>query len=505
VPEPAADLPDPALVVLIGAAGSGKSTWATDRYRPAEIVSADQLRGIVGSGEHDLAASTDAFRLLDQIVAARLGRGLTTVVDTLGLDPARRRTQRELARRVGLPAVAVLLETSPAECRARNRARDRPVPATVLDGQLRRMAAIPAEVAAEGWDVVLAGPAPGAAQPGLPAASPPATAAAPGPAAPGDAGLLRPEPGRLGFVLQISRFPWGGDPAAWLAAVTRAAAEAGFEGVALMDHLIQIPQVDRAWEPIPEPFVTLGLLAGLGTGLRLGTLVTPVTFRAPGVLAKAVATLDVLSGGRAFCGIGAGWWDREHAGFGLPFPPAAARLDQLETAIETMRALWRAGTKPYRGDRVSLPETTCYPRPAGQVPVIVGGSGERRTLRIAARLGDGCNLPSGPDDVLDRKLSVLRAHCADADRDPASLLVTVLDLPVVGRDREHAAALVERLRGRTAAAVFAKRHHAGTAGQHVDRYRLLAARGVHWVFVALPDLAGPADVLRLAPVTRAFR
>jgi alkanesulfonate monooxygenase SsuD/methylene tetrahydromethanopterin reductase-like flavin-dependent oxidoreductase (luciferase family)/predicted kinase len=505
VPEPAADLPDPALVVLIGAAGSGKSTWATDRYRPAEIVSADQLRGIVGSGEHDLAASTDAFRLLDQIVAARLGRGLTTVVDTLGLDPARRRAQRELARRVGLPAVAVLLETSPAECRARNRARDRPVPATVLDGQLRRMAAVPAEVAAEGWDVVLAGPAPGAAQPGLPAASPPATAAAPGPAAPGDAGLVRPEPGRLGFVLQISRFPWGGDPAAWLAAVTRAAAEAGFEGVALMDHLIQIPQVDRAWEPIPEPFVTLGLLAGLGTGLRLGTLVTPVTFRAPGVLAKAVATLDVLSGGRAFCGIGAGWWDREHAGFGLPFPPAAARLDQLETAIETMRALWRAGTKPYRGDRVSLPETTCYPRPAGQVPVIVGGSGERRTLRIAARLGDGCNLPSGPDDVLDRKLSVLRAHCADADRDPASLLVTVLDLPVVGRDREHAAALVERLRGRTAAAVFAKRHHAGTAGQHVDRYRLLAARGVHWVFVALPDLAGPADVLRLAPVTRAFR
>ena len=504
MPEPAAGLPDPALVVLIGAAGSGKSTWAAARYRPAEIVSADQLRGIVGSGEHDLAASTGAFRLLDQIVAARLGRGLTTVVDTLGLDPARRRAQRELARRVGLPAVAVLLETSPAECRARNRARDRPVPATVLDGQLRRMAAIPAEVAAEGWDVVLAGPAPGAAQPGLPAASPPATAAAPGPAAPGDAGLLRPEPGRLGFVLQISRFPWGGDPAAWLAAVTRAAAEAGFEGVALMDHLIQIPQVDRAWEPIPEPFVTLGLLAGLGTGLRLGTLVTPVTFRAPGVLAKAVATLDVLSGGRAFCGIGAGWWDREHAGFGLPFPPAAARLDQLETAIETMRALWRAGTKPYQGDRVSLPETTCYPRPAGPVPVIVGGSGERRTLRIAARLGDGCNLPSGPDDVLDRKLAVLRAHCAEAGRDPATLLVTVLDLPVVGRDREHAAALVERLRGRTAAAVFANRHHAGTAGQHVDRYRALAARGVSWVFVALPDLAGPGDVLRLAPVTRAF-
>jgi alkanesulfonate monooxygenase SsuD/methylene tetrahydromethanopterin reductase-like flavin-dependent oxidoreductase (luciferase family)/predicted kinase len=498
VPDPAAGLPDPALVVLIGAAGSGKSSWAAARYRPAEIVSADHLRGIVGSGEHDLAASADAFRLLDQIAAARLGRGLTTVVDTLGLDPARRRAQRELARQAGLPAVAVLLETGPATCRARNRVRDRPVPAGVLDGQLRRMAAVPAEVAAEGWDVVLAGQDLGA-QPGLGgAANPPEAAAGAGDQP------LRPEPGRLGFVLQISRFPWGGDPAGWLAAVTRAAAEAGFEGVALMDHLIQIPQVDRAWEPIPEPFVTLGLLAGLGTGLRLGTLVTPVTFRAPGVLAKAVATLDVLSGGRAFCGIGAGWWDREHAGFGLPFPPAAARLDQLETAIETMRALWRAGTRPYQGDRVSLPETTCYPRPAGPVPVIVGGSGERRTLRIAARLGDGCNLPSAPDDVLDRKLAMLRAHCAEAGRDPGSLLVTVLDLPVVGRDREHAAALVERLRGRTAAAAFAKRHHAGPAGRHVDRYRLLAERGVRWVFVAPPGLAGPQDVLDLAPVTRAF-
>src|SRR5690349_23081930 len=141
-------LPDPALVVLVGASGSGKSAWAAARYRPQEVVSSDQLRGVVGSGEHDLDASGDAFAVLDQIVAARLKRGLTTVIDTLGLDPARRRAQRELARRVGLPAVAVLLETSPAECRARNRARDRPVPATVLDGQLRRMAAVPAEVAA---------------------------------------------------------------------------------------------------------------------------------------------------------------------------------------------------------------------------------------------------------------------------------------------------------------------------------------------------------------------
>ena len=310
----------------------------------------------------------------------------------------------------------------------------------------------------------------------------------------------------MGLVLQLSRFPWDEDPAGparWLAAVARAAAEAGLQGIALMDHLIQIPQVGRAWEPIPEPWVTLGMLAGLEPGLRLGTLVTPVTFRAPGILAKTVATLDVLSGGRSFCGIGAGWWQREHAGFGLPFPPARARLDELESAIETLRALWQPGTRPYRSERVFLPETTCYPRPVSRIPVIVGGGGEKRTLRIAARLGDGCNLPADTG-ALDRKLAILRQHCLQAGRDPAQVEVTVLDIPVIGRDREHAASIVEKLRGSTAAVAFARRHHAGTTDDVIGRYRLLAGRGVQTVFVSLPDLAGPEDVLRLAPVAAAF-
>jgi alkanesulfonate monooxygenase SsuD/methylene tetrahydromethanopterin reductase-like flavin-dependent oxidoreductase (luciferase family) len=138
------------------------------------------------------------------------------------------------------------------------------------------------------------------------------------------------------------------------------------------------------------------------------------------------------------------------------------------------------------------------------VPIIVGGSGEQRTLRIAARLGDGCNLPSDLP-VLDRKLSVLRAHCAAAARDPADVAVTVLDVPVIGADREQVAAIVERLRGRTSAAAYARQHHAGTAPDHVGRYRLLAERGVSTVFVALPDLAGPDDIERLAPVIAAFR
>src|SRR5690349_7617837 len=155
-------LPDPALVVLAGASGSGKSAWAAQRYRPDEVVSSDRLRSLVGSGEHDLDASADAFALLDQIVAARLRRGLTAVVDTLGLDPARRRGYLELARGSGMPAVAVLVDTDPAECRRRNRARDQPVPAPVLDGQLRRMRAAVGQIGSEGWDLVLRA---GAAQP----------------------------------------------------------------------------------------------------------------------------------------------------------------------------------------------------------------------------------------------------------------------------------------------------------------------------------------------------
>ncbi len=488
---PSAVIPDPALVVLVGPSGSGKSTWAAARYRPAEIVSSDQLRGIVGSGENDLDASADAFALLDQIVAARLGRGLTTVVDTLGFDPQRRRAQLDLARRAGLPGVAVLFGAEQA--RSRNRLRDRPVPAAVLSAQLRRMPEAASQLAGEGWTLV---------EPAEDLAVEPSHSAGSQRAAESQ----RDSPARLRFMLQLSRFPWGQDPAAWLAGIASAAAGAGLAGIALMDHLIQIPQVGRPFEPIPEPWVTLGLLAGLTASqapdLEFGTLVTPATFRAPGILAKTVATLNALTGGRAFCGLGAGWWDREHAAFGLPFPPPGERLDSLELTIETMRALWAPGTKAHAGRRVRLPETTCYPRPAGPVKIIVGGQGDR-TLRIAASAADGCNLPADAG-LLERKLPVLRAACEQSGRDPAEVAVTVLDLPVIGRDRDETAALVERLRGRTSATAYARAHHAGTAADHIGRYRLLAERGVSTVFVALPDLASPADLLKLAPVTAAF-
>ncbi|GAB3888354.1 LLM class flavin-dependent oxidoreductase [Terrabacter terrigena] len=373
-------LPDPALVVLVGASGSGKSTWAAARYRAAEVVSSDTLRGVVGRGEHDLDASDDAFAVLEQVVMARLGRGLTTVVDTLGTDAARRRRWLEAARSAGLPAVAVVLDTPAAVCRSRNAARDRPVPARVLTGQLAAVALASSELDAEGWQVERVAPGDGATAPTGRQANR-SLADAP-----------RGVSGLRGVVLQLSRFPAEGDLLAWLRGVAGAAEAAGLAGIALMDHLIQIPQVGRAWDPIPEPWVTLGALAASTTRLQLGTLVTPVTFREPGITAKAAATLSALSGGRAFVGVGAGWWEREHTAYGLEFPSAGERLDALERGVELMKALWAPGTKPYAGRRVSLPETTSYPRPAGRIPVLVGGGGPR-SLRIAATVGDGATSP----------------------------------------------------------------------------------------------------------------
>jgi alkanesulfonate monooxygenase SsuD/methylene tetrahydromethanopterin reductase-like flavin-dependent oxidoreductase (luciferase family)/predicted kinase len=484
-------IPSPALVVLVGPSGAGKSTWARERFAANEIVSSDALRAAVGSGEGDLDASTDAFAVLDIVTAARVRRGLNTVIDTLGLDAARRSAAVALGRGAGLPVVAVRFSTALDVCRTRNRLRDRPVPAPALKAQFQRAAAV--DLAADEFDLVIV------VDGGVDDRFATATGSvSTSPSETGDQPATAQPPG-LRFAVQISSFPWGQDPRRWLREVAQSAERTGFTAIAVMDHLLQIPQVGRAWDPIPEAYVTLGYLAGVTDHVDLGALVTPVTFRSAPLLAKILASLDAVSGGRVFCGLGAGWFEREHQTYGLPFPKAMQRLDALESTIGVLRAFWGPGTKPFAG----LPESTCYPRP-GAIPIIVGGGGERRTLDIAARLGDGCNVSSALP-VLDRKLEIFRGHAARAGRNLDDLRVTVLDLPIVGGTPDEVARLVEAHRGRASAKAYAAAHHAGTVDQHIDRYRQLAERGVHTVFVSLPDLSGPTQIERFAPIIAALR
>jgi F420-dependent oxidoreductase-like protein len=468
-------LPDPCLVVLVGATGAGKSAWARAWFDADAVVSSDRLRAVVGRGERDQRASRDAFEVLDLIVAKRLRRGLVTVVDSTGLEAKRRAGWRAMAAEAGMPAYAVVFDTPEKVVRERNRARGAPVPAKVVAAQLREAAEAREQLAGEGFAGVHA------AEPVE--LVPPAFLSAPAAAA-----RQREDPVALGFGLQLSRFGWEGSTAEALAAVARAAEEAGFTSLWLMDHFVQIPQVGREWEDMLESYTTLGYLAGVTERIRLGTLVTGVTYRNLAHLAKVVATLDVVSGGRAWCGIGAGWFEREHKLYGWDFPPLAERYALLEDALELLPLMWGPGSPRFEGRTTTVAETTCYPRPLQErVPILVGGSGERRTLRLVARHADACNL-RGDASQVRHKLAVLRSWCETEGRDPAEIAVTHLGAarvvaPGEPRDGEGAA----------------------TVEEQIGRYRELAEAGVQTAIVALSDALGPESVTRFADVIAAFR
>jgi F420-dependent oxidoreductase-like protein len=316
-------------------------------------------------------------------------------------------------------------------------------------------------------------------------------------------------PTSLRFGLQVPVFTWPGGPAEIgprLAAIATAAEEAGFTSLWLMDHLRQIPLFGPPWLDMLESWTTLGFLAAATSTIRLGTMVTPITFRHVGHLAKVVATVDVLSGGRATCGLGLGWFADEHHALGIPFPPVAERYALLEDALELLPLLWGPGTPSYHGRRLQVPEALCYPRPLqARVPIMVGGGGERRTLALVARHADACNIV-GEAAVVRRKVAALHRHCAEADRDPSTVEVTQLSTTIVGRDAAEVAGLVERTRPRrTAAEQWAARTNAGTVADQVGRYRELAAAGVGTAIVSLPDLADITAVERFAGVIDTFR
>lgn len=213
-----------------------------------------------------------------------------------------------------------------------------------------------------------------------------------------------------------------------LAATAEAAEAAGVAWVSVMDHWFQMVAAGfPAEDPMLEAYTTLGYLAARTETVQLGVLVTGVTYRYPGLLAKTVATLDVLSGGRATLGIGAAWYDREHAALGVPFPPLKERFERLEEALQICRQMWDPEQNgPYEGTHYRLAETLCQPQPLRQPEVMVGGGGERKTLRLVARYADACNLFASTPDEVAHKLDVLRAHCDDVGRDVADVRVTML-------------------------------------------------------------------------------
>ena len=213
-----------------------------------------------------------------------------------------------------------------------------------------------------------------------------------------------------------------------LTETARVADQGGAALFTVMDHYFQMEMLGGPPEPMLEGYTTLGYLAGQTENVRLGLLVTGTTYRHPGLLAKIVTTLDVLSRGRAMLGIGAAWYDREHHGLGVPFPSTSERFERLEETLQVVRQMWSSEDGAYAGRHYELAETVNVPPPVQRPhpPILIGGSGERKTLRLVAQYADACNIfPEGVDGVR-HKLDVLRRHCDDVGRDYDEIEKTML-------------------------------------------------------------------------------
>ena len=251
--------------------------------------------------------------------------------------------------------------------------------------------------------------------------------------------------------LQIPYFTWPGGPTrlgAQLGEIARTADAAGYDSIWVMDHHFQIPMVGPAEMDMLEAYTTLGFIAGQTSRVGLGTMITGVTYRHPGILIKEVTTLDVLSGGRAWLGIGAAWFEREHLGLGVPFPLLKERFERLEEALQIANQMWSDDTNgPFEGKHYKLAETLNVPQ-ALQKPrprIMIGGGGEKKTLRLVARYADACNVPGMDAATIKHKFAVLREHCEREGRNYDEIQKTVITLMNVGPDGSQADQLIEQL------------------------------------------------------------
>lgn len=219
-----------------------------------------------------------------------------------------------------------------------------------------------------------------------------------------------------------------GDPARLgptLTDAAKAAEQGGATLFTLADHFFQMEAMGQAEDPFLEGYTSLGFLAGQTARIDLSLLVTGVTYRYPGLLAKAVTTLDVLSQGRSMLGLGAAWYEREHAALGFPYPPVSRRFEMLEETLQICRQMWSDNNGPYEGKHYQLAETICVPQPIRRPPVLIGGDGEKKTLRLVAQYADIWNSTVTEVDAIKHKIEVLHRHCEAVGRDPGEIRKTV--------------------------------------------------------------------------------
>lgn len=252
--------------------------------------------------------------------------------------------------------------------------------------------------------------------------------------------------------LQVPSFTWPGQPASigpTLANLARTVDAAGFDSLWVMDHFFQIQSVGAIDEPMLEGYSALAYMAAVTQRVRLGTMVTGIVYRHPGILLKTVSTLDVLSGGRAWLGIGAAWNERESRGLGVPFPPLKTRFELLEETLQLAQQMWAGQPVPFNGRHLHLAETLNRPQPLSQphIPILIGGTGEHKTLRLVAQYADACNLFArlGPE-VLRAKLDVLKRHCDKLGRPYEEIEKTALASIRLGSAGQGTRQIVEQCR-----------------------------------------------------------
>jgi F420-dependent oxidoreductase-like protein len=299
---------------------------------------------------------------------------------------------------------------------------------------------------------------------------------------------------RLG--LQVPSFTWSGPPqnlGPTFARIARAADGSGMDSFWVMDHFFQIEQVGPPENEMLEGYSALAFAAALTERIKLGTMVTGVTYRHPGLLIKTVTTLDVLSGGRAYLGIGAAWNEQEHRGLGVPFPPMAERFERLEEAVQLAQQMWKGDERPFDGEHYQLerpmnsPQALTTPHP----PILIGGTGEKKTLRMVAQYADACNIFEMGSKAVTHKLDVLKQHCERLGRDYAEIEKTTLGRIALSRDGAE---------GST------------TVAQAVDRFGELASLGIDEALVSMPNVEDEAVfelvaelVAQLKPIVPAGR